>query len=529
MWVIFCGSSVKEVHMLEAALVSLFHSCSGCQNTSGSGGEGALNRASSAPCSHAVEVAKAAVEDSGNEVGSLPPALKEFAGIREKDAEEACHKLFKKYGLTVPVKIDTIAAGNAGELKNLPVVKISSWVKYLLDAGKLEQLVGVPEQEMESRLEEFWLRYRQLEPEHQIFVLAENGALELKRTVPVFAHVDEGRTYKSKALLILSVHGCLGKGTRSYNKRLVRKPHIKRDPMGMNYVGSTWSTHFAFGSLLRSYINEDVSCLDKLMSAFGQDMTELATHGVTSENGQKRLWVQILGIKGDLPALGKIGNFVRNYSRVPKKPTSKTACPGICWLCKGGQELPVHIPFEDFRPAAAWKATAFAERPWDVEPPVLAAIPGLPDKPEAFFVTDFWHNFHNGVGKYWVANGLSMFVFSNDFIPARSIESKLEWLSRDFVRYCQRVKITPFLKEFTRDNLSMDSFDSYPQGLWSKAEVTTQTMLYLQDLCERLVAPGTEDKILAGIASQTAIMHIMLFWVRKAPRFCTRKKQSRTT
>ena len=69
-----------------------------------------------APCSHAVEVAKAAVEDSGNEIGALPPALKEFASIRPKDAEEACHKLFKKYGLTVPVKIDTIAAGNTGEL-----------------------------------------------------------------------------------------------------------------------------------------------------------------------------------------------------------------------------------------------------------------------------------------------------------------------------------------------------------------------------------------------------------------------------
>ena len=458
-------------------------------------------RLAKAPCSHAVEMAKAAVEDSPNDINSMPPALIEFAKIREKDAEEACHKLFKKYRLTVPVAIDTIDAGNAGELKKLPVVKFSSWAKYLLDCDKLEQLVGVPENEMEPMLEEFWQRYKVLYPEHQLFVLAENESLQLRRTVPVFAQVDEGRTYKSKALLILSVHGCLGKGTRSYATRYVRKPHIKQDPMGMNYIGSTWKTHFTFGSLLRSLINEDSSCLDKLMAAFGSDMTDLATQGVTSENGEKRLWIQILGVKGDLPALGKIGNFVRNYSRVPKKSQSVNPCLGICWLCRAGQEHPVHIPFEDARPGADWTKTLFEDRPWSVEPPVLAAIPGLPDKPETFFMTDFWHNFHNGVAKFWVANALVTFVFEEGMIPRRSIEKKLEWISADFLSYCERVKMTPFLKEFTRDNLSLESFRSYPQGLWSKAEVSTQTMLYVQDFCERFVDERTTDKILSGIAS----------------------------
>eukprot|EP00439_Symbiodinium_sp_Y106_P019610 s2254_g2.t1 len=392
-------------------------------------------RLAEAPCNHAVEVAKAAVEDAGNDISALPPALIEFANIREKDAEEACHKLFNKYDLTVPVRIDTIRAGDTGELPQLPVVKFSSWAKYLLDYGKLQQLVGVPEQDMEPRLEEFWERYRALYPEHQVFVLAENETLQLRRSVPVFAHVDEGRTYKSKALLILSVHGCLGKGTRGYAKRFVRKPHIKRDPMGMNYIGSTWTTHFTFGALLRSLINEDDSCLNKLMSAFGSDMTELATQGVTSEGGDKRLWVQILGVKGDLPALGKIGNFARNYSRVAKKAQSKNPCPGICWMCKAGQEDPVHVPFEDFRPGAAWEQTIFEVRPWVVEPPILAEIPGLPDKPEAFFVTDFWHNFHNGLAKFWVANALVIFIFEGNLIPATSIEKKLDWLSADFTSY----------------------------------------------------------------------------------------------
>ena len=49
MWIIFASDSVKEVHMLEAALISLFHSSTGCQNMAGSGGEGALNKPGATP------------------------------------------------------------------------------------------------------------------------------------------------------------------------------------------------------------------------------------------------------------------------------------------------------------------------------------------------------------------------------------------------------------------------------------------------------------------------------------------------
>ena len=47
MWVIFSGMDVKEIHMLEAALISTFESGTGCRNASDSGGEGALNRSGS--------------------------------------------------------------------------------------------------------------------------------------------------------------------------------------------------------------------------------------------------------------------------------------------------------------------------------------------------------------------------------------------------------------------------------------------------------------------------------------------------
>ena len=45
MWVVFCSDQTYLVHMLEAALISEFAAHVGCRNKSGSGGEGALNRA----------------------------------------------------------------------------------------------------------------------------------------------------------------------------------------------------------------------------------------------------------------------------------------------------------------------------------------------------------------------------------------------------------------------------------------------------------------------------------------------------
>ena len=43
MWVVWMSDSKDLIHMLEAALISEFHQHIGCQNQSGTGGEGSLN------------------------------------------------------------------------------------------------------------------------------------------------------------------------------------------------------------------------------------------------------------------------------------------------------------------------------------------------------------------------------------------------------------------------------------------------------------------------------------------------------
>lgn len=44
MWIVFMGNDLGMVHMLEAALISEFHKCTGCRNAANSGGEGKMNK-----------------------------------------------------------------------------------------------------------------------------------------------------------------------------------------------------------------------------------------------------------------------------------------------------------------------------------------------------------------------------------------------------------------------------------------------------------------------------------------------------
>ena len=80
-----------------------------------------------------------------------------------------------------------------------------------------KQLVGVSSwNKMKAVLQEFWNRFRGLDPNHPVFTLEQNGILSLDRLVPYYTHSDEGRTFRDGALWVLNTHGVLGRGTVSY-------------------------------------------------------------------------------------------------------------------------------------------------------------------------------------------------------------------------------------------------------------------------------------------------------------------------
>eukprot|EP00439_Symbiodinium_sp_Y106_P019686 s6514_g2.t1 len=451
-----------------------------------------------APCSHAVDVAKAAVRDKPND--DVSPALREFAAIKNNDAEEACHKLFEKYRLCSPVKVNNLNLG-PGELRRFPFVCFSEWVKHLMDTNRLENLCGVPAAHMEEVLTEFWTRYEVVHPNHQIFEAAREGELLLSRTIPVFAHMDEGRTYKSKALLILSVHGAIGKGTNAYCRRVGKIDNIAENPLPMNYIGNTWTNQFMICSILRTAFKSSPEVLNTILARFSEDLENLEREGVTNSAGTEHVHVQLLGLKADLPALKTAGNMVRSYNHGPKQAVAKTPCNGICFLCLAGRESPMVVPFEDFRGCATWKSTCHVEFPWDHRPAILGNLRLETGAEAGFFKTDLWHNWHNGMAKAFIASVFFFIVLTAGMIPENNIEAKFAWLTRDYLFYCRRTGLQAYLRELTRDTFGYDSSKSTPMGSWNKAAVSTHLMLYLEDFCSRFVKNKTNDFILCSIDS----------------------------
>ena len=441
--------------------------------------------------------AKAAVNDSPN---GHTRALREFASVNPKDAEDGAHKIFKEYGLTIPLPIHKTDLGAEG-VEQFPILKFSDWLRYLMDNCRFSQMCGVETlEEMMETLREFWVRSEKISPQHEIFASFRAGTVIPSLCLPVYSHTDQGRTYQKQGILIVSTHGALGRGTRSFIAKQVKKNHLKKPRMGMNFVGKTLSTQFLCCALLRSVYADDDTSFRKVMSYHAEDMSMLSTQGVWNTPKTLRMWALHIGTKADLPALIKAGNFERTFRHVPKAGSSRKPCGGICHLCLAGQEAPVHHPYEDFLPTATWTNTLFSVRPWadDNEPEIIQGLPLSRHQPEDFFKLDLWHTFHAGVGKVWIA--ASLVCISEFGVPGNSVEAKLEWLNNDWHLFCRMKKICPSLK-IERKTLSYPQTSAWPEGHWSKGQTTTHLMMYLQHLCEKVVDGKTDDVLLRSIVS----------------------------
>ncbi|CAK9012662.1 Uncharacterized protein SCF082_LOCUS11735 [Durusdinium trenchii] len=181
--------------------------------------------------------------------------------------------------------------------------------------------------------------------------------------------------------------------------------------------------------------------LDKLVAAFASDAQMLLETGLLSRDGQTRVWLAHIGTKGDLPALVKLGGMKRSFSNVPRGPSSKRACRGICHACMAGQELDANqgraaVPFEDFSPNAAWVSTRFQELPWDVTPPIVQGLHLSEEDQTSFFNIDLWHNCHMGICKHFCASSFIGILESDlDAVPRVGMEAKFQWITQIYLNY----------------------------------------------------------------------------------------------
>ena len=215
-----------------------------------------------APCSHVVELAKEQVERTPN----VCEVFKRFARVSLQDAEHGCHSLFKKFGYTCPLKVETIELSHQRSLSSFPFLKVSTWAQWLLDSKRIWRLMcGCKTFEtMRQVLGEFWRRYKIAHPQHQVFDLE----VDLSVTIPFFSHQDEGKGYKHQAIWIFSLHAFLGRGCHEFIRRQKHQGQIRDLEFGCNYTGNTWANHFLICTMLRSVTHKVPEAIDMVMKSF---------------------------------------------------------------------------------------------------------------------------------------------------------------------------------------------------------------------------------------------------------------------
>ena len=276
--------------------------------------------------------------------------------------------------------------------REYPVILPSSYVKALAANQKLNNLTGG---QPLSCLTTFWQKMRPLRPNHPVYELPEDA---WKHIIPVYLIADEGRGFKKTGIMVLGFEPILGYGCD------VEDETTASEPIKMNFRGNTFKTRLLFTVVPKAIYNKDATPLHELINQWADDFRNCFSGlEVNHEDEAIKLRIAVLGLKGDWPALSKLGRLERSYAR-EAYPFGK----GICHLCSANTSDCPQWHHHDFA-VAPWVATmASAELPWIParECGLTMKIPMEPDHKAQFFLVDIFHTCHKGVHADLAGSGI---------------------------------------------------------------------------------------------------------------------------
>lgn len=115
--------------------------------------------------------------------------------------------MFKEHNFFYPVEL-TYEEG--APFKKFPWIRPTDLLKSMAKLNDISHLLGGKQlHESADLLRDFWKKYRDLHPDHQLW----EKRMDLSRCIPCLIHGDEGTTYKKNGPLVLSLQGMTGTGT----------------------------------------------------------------------------------------------------------------------------------------------------------------------------------------------------------------------------------------------------------------------------------------------------------------------------
>lgn len=323
----------------------------------------------------------------------------------------------------------------------------------------------------EHTLSSFWKEFAKLHPNHEVFTQASLQSLNLKRTVPLLVHGDEGRGRRRVAHFALSFHSVLGKGIAKHGA--IRKR--KRTRLECNFDGHTYTNRFVIATLRkRDYTRENSDKWPLLLDTLADESRFMWEVGIDSPYGG-RYWGAVLNVIGDWPFLHKCGGFSRSFNSIQKRVTIRRPPAGICHLCRAGQ---ADCQFEQLatrRPG--WIQTLYVEDPF-VEPSSIAAnLLKIPGEEPGIWAYDWFHTMHLGVLKYYLGSVLALL---SDQEAHGQIDERFGSLTQDYKQWCLQNKRRCHVASLTKEKIGWEKRSQYPAGMWHKGALSTVLMVYVE-------------------------------------------------
>ena len=342
---------------------------------------------------------------------------------------------------------------------------MSSWARFFADRSLWWTLGGLEEPNAgrsEAQWHTFWSRYRKVCPKHPIF--QQKTEEQLRRTAAVVLHGDEGRSLKKSALMVLSCHSLLGKGSGVEGGAGDADAF---DAQRLNFLGHTLATRWLLAVLPRHmYADGRAGNFQAVLAALAEDARRLCDKGVRGKDGVP-FYLCVLHVVGDWPFLQKAFQYTRGFGNSSKRATTRGIPKGICHICRADQP---GYPFEDFSSAEPrWRSTEDTCPAYSTPPPLLQKLLHEREAPSRLAAQDLFHGWHLGAGKVFVSSCIALLA---DFFPARSMDGRFELMTNHLRTWARAHRQQVYIRKLTRDVIGWPHATEYPTGGWSKGSTT---------------------------------------------------------
>ena len=414
-----------------------------------------------------MRVARDVVSDIGEVAASSSGGLSALASCSDRHTERDSHRLIaKQLKLSLPVPIATLAG------TVFPTLRLRDWMDFVIHRNCWHVLCGLvrPDADREqASLREFWHRFRQCHPEHEVFRLADSMQISLARTAPLLYHGDEGRGRRRTPFLVTSFHGLLGRGIRAglqaQAKAGVRKEYTKLKP---NFLGHSYTNRYLQCAMPKKAYQDD-QVFNAILESASAEAEYMWKSGIRHRHTGAKYWAVVLNVAGDWPWLVKAGNLGRSFSHAIKNlKTLKKPPAGICHKCRAGQLEHAFETFETRNPS--WLSTLHCQSPFLDPPSPLASFLCTRGQEADIFAYDLWHSWHLGVGKVFLGSALAL--LSSRF-HGRNVHARFAGLNSAYFAWCREFSHPPILTRLQASTIEWEISTTYPKGSWFKGELTT--------------------------------------------------------